>query len=307
MERNYKIYMHKNKINGKAYIGQTYRELHERFGCNGSRYDGCPVFYKAILKYGWDNFEHILLEENISSQNEANEKEKYYIALYNSTDRKYGYNVRIGGCENKAAEIPVYEYSLDGSYIAEHPSRVSAGVKFGAENGCHISQCCNGERQYAYGRQWRDYKIDHIDPVEPMRINSPIIQLSLDGEYIKKYNSTKDASATFPNTDKAYFNIANCLQHDSKSAYGYIWIYEDEYDVFDINNYVRYSGLMRQMNQYSKDGVYIKTFPSAAESARDVKGFPQNIINCANGKQGRKTAYGYIWKWADEDDLSLCA
>ena len=100
MKRNYKIYMHKNKINGKVYIGQTYTSLRVRFGKNGIKYKSCPIFYYAIQKYGWDNFEHVILEENISDVEIANEREKYYIALYNSTDRNFGYNKTLGGDSN---------------------------------------------------------------------------------------------------------------------------------------------------------------------------------------------------------------
>ena len=65
MEHNYKIYMHKNKINGKVYIGQTSKSLDERCGKNGSGYIGCIRFYNAIQKYGWNNFEHEIIEDNI--------------------------------------------------------------------------------------------------------------------------------------------------------------------------------------------------------------------------------------------------
>ena len=78
----YKIYMHKNKINGKVYIGQTCTSLEERFGKNGIRYKGSTYFYNAIQKYGWDNFEHIILEDNINDSYTANDKEIYYIRLY---------------------------------------------------------------------------------------------------------------------------------------------------------------------------------------------------------------------------------
>jgi hypothetical protein len=40
--------MHKNKINGKRYIGQTYTSLQDRFGKDGIGYKGCTIFYNAI-------------------------------------------------------------------------------------------------------------------------------------------------------------------------------------------------------------------------------------------------------------------
>ena len=51
MKRNYKIYMHKNKINGKVYIGQTKQSLKNRWS-NGYGYRECPKFWRAIQKYG---------------------------------------------------------------------------------------------------------------------------------------------------------------------------------------------------------------------------------------------------------------
>ena len=38
---------------------------------NGKHYKTCPYFYNAIEKYGWDNFEHIILQKNLS-QEQAN-------------------------------------------------------------------------------------------------------------------------------------------------------------------------------------------------------------------------------------------
>lgn len=49
--------------------------------------------------------------------------------------------------------------------------------------------------------------------------------------------------------------------------------------------------------QYSKDGKFIKEYPSTIEVARSI-GHVDNVNNigrCANGK--RKTASGFIWKW----------
>lgn len=95
IEEKYIIYMHRNKINGKIYIGQSKRTWEERAQNNGSGYRK-QIFYRAIEKYGWDNFEHIILESNLTKQ-EANDKEKYYIKLYKSNDKNFGYNRTLGG------------------------------------------------------------------------------------------------------------------------------------------------------------------------------------------------------------------
>ena len=93
----YCIYMHRNKINNKKYIGQTKQEPpSKRWGKNGVGYKDSTHFYNAIQKYGWNNFEHIILETNLTLE-QANEKEKFYIEKYNTTNEKYGYNLRFGG------------------------------------------------------------------------------------------------------------------------------------------------------------------------------------------------------------------
>lgn len=91
----YIIYIHKNKVNGKVYIGQTCETLARR-ARGGYGYKGCPHFYNAIQEYGWDNFEHLILEENLTS-NEADIREAFWIEAFNSTNPEKGYNIQVGG------------------------------------------------------------------------------------------------------------------------------------------------------------------------------------------------------------------
>lgn len=92
---NYTIYIHKNKLNGKVYIGQTCQNPIKRWD-NGRGYITSTRFYNAIQKYGWDNFEHIILYTNLS-QDEANKIEQQLIKQYKSQNDQYGYNIKSGG------------------------------------------------------------------------------------------------------------------------------------------------------------------------------------------------------------------
>lgn len=94
--KTYTIYKHTNIINNKSYIGQTCQDVEKRWG-NGSGYKTCPIFYQAILKYGWDNFTHEILEENLT-EDKVDEREIYWINFYNS--QKEGYNFSSGGSGN---------------------------------------------------------------------------------------------------------------------------------------------------------------------------------------------------------------
>lgn len=92
----YIVYQHKNKINGKIYIGITSRVPEKRWGRNGSNYKTSPYFYNAIQKYGWDNFEHNILYTNLTKE-QACQKEQELIQYFHSMDRKFGYNSTSGG------------------------------------------------------------------------------------------------------------------------------------------------------------------------------------------------------------------
>lgn len=93
--QGYSIYIHINKINHKVYVGQTCQIPEQRWR-NGEGYKESPRFYNAIKKYGWDNFEHLILFSNLT-QEEANIYEKELIKNYSSNYEEYGYNMTSGG------------------------------------------------------------------------------------------------------------------------------------------------------------------------------------------------------------------
>ena len=72
MNENYTVYMHRFP-NGKVYIGMTSKKPEDRWE-RGSGYRTQNVF-KAILKYGWDNIEHIVLFDALS-KDDAEKKEQ---------------------------------------------------------------------------------------------------------------------------------------------------------------------------------------------------------------------------------------
>ena len=98
MEKTYLIYLHRNKINGKCYVGQTNQKPEARWGGWGQRYSDQEYFYRAIQKYGWDNFEHIILEENIP-QEFVDEREIYWGGYYHALAPE-GYSLHLGSYTN---------------------------------------------------------------------------------------------------------------------------------------------------------------------------------------------------------------
>ena len=94
MKNNYKVYKHISP-NGKVYIGITKRNVEDRWN-DGKGYKGNEHFYRAIQKYGWNNFNHEILFENLTKE-EACQKEIELIAEYKSNNFEYGYNICAGG------------------------------------------------------------------------------------------------------------------------------------------------------------------------------------------------------------------
>lgn len=93
------IYKIINAANGKVYIGQTARTLQERYKEHlkhaASRDSDNRFLYKAMNKYGYDNFRIALIEE--VDDDKLSEREIYYISLYKADQRRFGYNMTAGG------------------------------------------------------------------------------------------------------------------------------------------------------------------------------------------------------------------
>ena len=122
-----------NRINGKRYIGISI-DPEQRWGLNGNGYKCSHYFYSAIQKYGWENFDQYLLETGLSDE-EAYEREIYYIEKYDTTNPEKGYNLSNGGQGGKVwgvhpLSVPVKVTATDGNTL-EFPTIKSCGEYFG--------------------------------------------------------------------------------------------------------------------------------------------------------------------------------
>lgn len=92
------IYKITNLINNKVYIGQTRQSYEQRFIQHKSHARTGQSHHKlarALRKYGDNNFIVEKIEECLVE--ELNDKERYWIAYYKSTQDEYGYNTLVGG------------------------------------------------------------------------------------------------------------------------------------------------------------------------------------------------------------------
>lgn len=94
---NGKVYIIRNRINDKVYVGQTTRTIQARFAehMNPKNQSHGDKLYNAIFQHGAENFYIELLQDNIPDKDTLDDRERYWIAEYNSFFN--GYNTYMGG------------------------------------------------------------------------------------------------------------------------------------------------------------------------------------------------------------------
>ena len=138
------VYKHTSP-SGKVYIGITSQKPETRW-LNGNGYTANDYFTKAIQKYGWENFSHEILFENMTKE-EAEAKEIELIALHNSTDRACGYNISSGG--NAPTKGLRWKRPKEGILSGEkHPM---FGKRLTDDQRKHLHECNSGKKHPQYG------------------------------------------------------------------------------------------------------------------------------------------------------------
>lgn len=87
-ERKWIVYKHTSPSN-KSYIGSTYQPLEDRSGRDGIGYKQNTEFYNDIQKYGWENFKHEILIENLENSLIARYYEDYFMMKFDTVNNGY--------------------------------------------------------------------------------------------------------------------------------------------------------------------------------------------------------------------------
>ena len=128
------IYKITNTINNKCYIGQTIKYAEERWKEHkrsiNINHPNCinKTLYKAMRKYGIENFTFEVLQDNIETYEQLDKAEIYWINYYNSFVK--GYNETFGG-QRYHKILPNKEIIED--YYKTRSARKTA-LKFGINN-----------------------------------------------------------------------------------------------------------------------------------------------------------------------------
>ena len=119
------IYVFRNKINGKCYVGQSIDpEQRYRNHLSEARHRANSHFHRALKKYGIDNFDYFLVFAKYMpielAKANLDEQERYWINFYDSF--KNGYNSTTGGdtgCYHKKETIELISKNKMGHETSE--------------------------------------------------------------------------------------------------------------------------------------------------------------------------------------------
>lgn len=199
-QNNWKVYVHINKSNGKKYVGITSRIDPEQRWRHGTGYDHNPHFKSAIEKYGWDNFEHIILFEGFS-ESQAKNKEIELIGKWETNNTEFGYNMTLGGDGTKGC-FPSDETraKLSRARLKENLSEETL-------------------RRRSIGLTGRKFSDEHKRKIGDSN-SKPIEMLSTNGVTIKQFNSAREAEVL---TGISHSHISQCCTGKRKTTGGYCW------------------------------------------------------------------------------------
>lgn len=212
---NYSLYIHTNKINKKVYIGITCQQPVSNRWKNGAGYKKCPLFYNAIKKYGWENFEHQIVLENLT-KTMAEQMEKYFIYIFKANQKEFGYNIENGGKVSKMSEEQ-----------KEHLRIINTGKHHTEETKKKMSISHKGTNYRKGTKQSEHFKQNKRNAW--LGINNPrskkVNQFSLDGKYIKEYSCMEDIKRELNIATTCH--ISDCCRGVRHKAYGFIWKYSE--------------------------------------------------------------------------------
>lgn len=221
------IYKYTNKIDGKSYIGQTIRSLKARMGSNYNGYKKCTAFYRALNKYGLENFDiEILCEVEIAL---LDKKEQEYIEKYNSLTPN-GYNICDGRddkyFERNSNKTKIYQYDTEGNFLQSYDSLASAAKELNISYQA-ISAVLREERKQTNGWIFT-YELQEVQPVQVKKTHGrKTAQYDLDGNLIAIFNSANEAAIAIGKNSNAGRNIRSVCYGDRITAYGYKWKFLD--------------------------------------------------------------------------------
>lgn len=297
MKKEYCVYVHTNKVNGKRYVGITSMCPEKRWA-NGRGYRNNVLFYRAIQKYGWDAFDHAVLFDGLS-RDEAYKTEIELIRSMSLTNPKYGYNLDKGGNGSNRITEETRKKLSDGirRYFKEHPEAKKA-IADRMKNVPHNTEALGRYRiehpdcGKVHGEWLKAYFAEHPEKVRASRQKCR--------EYYEKHPDARKLKSE--QTRQYFIEHPEAREHAARKTREYYQNPEvkkrksEERKRFFAEHPEKKT--TKAVVQYSLEGVFISRFASAREADALTGVSYKKISAVVTGKQ--KTAGGYIWRYSNE-------
>lgn len=302
MNLKYIVYKTVNLINNKFYYGVHLTDIDKYDG-----YIGCGIyrqsnankhykFHKAVRKYGYKNFKRYTIAEYSFTDN--GKKLAYYLESLIVTKELVNnincYNTALGGKSSIliSSQKIVYKFNLDGELLEVFESLSKAASSIENNNLTSTKRAimnnCLNKTNSSFGFYWSYTNSFNYNTSNTRKI----VQYSINGEFIKIYDSITEAQKELKcNT------ISQALRKNYCAA-GYQWRYYNN----NINNiepikFIYNKNDLLSINMFDKFGKFIEEFNSINECINKYPNLNSSQINrVLNGKI--KSHKGYIFKYS---------
>lgn len=274
------VYKHTSP-NGKVYIGITSQNPERRWR-NGEGYKNNPHFWRAIQKYGWENFKHEIVASFLSKE-DACKLEIELIKKYNSANPEFGYNNDNGG---------VYA----GKHSKESRKKISESRKGkygGTESpryGKHHTEESKKKMSEAQKKRFSK-KENHPSYGKKSKYSKPVYKINpITNEILDEYENSVEAAKA--NNIAVSCVRACCQGRIFKTKNGFKWQY-----VYEPHEYIPHPAT-KPCCQCSKDGNLIACYDSIIKASKITNIDATTINKCLKGVYN--FAGGYIWRYKDD-------
>ena len=234
------IYCIINLINNKRYIGKSVnipqRIANHICSLNRESSDSNRYLISSWKKYGKENFTYIILEEfENMNENLIKEKELYWINFYNTTNSKFGYNLRMDSSTNMIVHEQTRKL-LSKKFSGE--LNPNFGNKWSEEKKIELSKKI--KKQYKNGRKInKEYILKGVEERNRKFLENPLLKEQMckkvtqkrteynfykydkTGNLIESYDSMYNLLKENP-TYKRH-NIYAVCSGEKPSMYGFVW------------------------------------------------------------------------------------
>lgn len=272
------IYCITNLVNKKMYIGQTVRTMQERWKDHlesARNLNNQRPLYRAIRKYGIENFSYSIIEN--CSDDILNDREKYWINKKQTWIAEYpnkGYNLTCGGDNGTKYSYDyirlLYKKGMSQSEIKEELQCDSLVIRQAIATDNTITDVDKQENRHTAAVKSQKRLMKQVQAIDPIT-----------NQIYKIFNSISEASKFF-NINHACISTAIRKGRPHKCK-NYYWEYCNK------NDAAKTTVSVISVNINTNEKII---YPSIAEAARQCNLNSSNIIEAIN-----KNWRCGQWKW----------